>query len=54
MTAATNLEVLMIDCDRLRAKSKEQRAAASRAIARCQELNTYLSNNFNALGGVCI
>lgn len=49
MTAATSLKVLMIDCDRLRAKTKEQRAAASRVIARCQELYTYLSNNFDAL-----
>lgn len=49
MTAATNLKVLIIDCDRLRAASKEQRAAAARVIARCQELYTYLSNNFDAL-----
>lgn len=49
MTAATSLKVLMIDCDRLRAETKEQRAAASRVIARCQELHTYLSNNFDAL-----
>jgi hypothetical protein len=49
MTAATNLKVLMIDCDRLRPESKEQRVAASRVIARCQYLYTYLSNNFGAL-----
>ena len=49
MTAATNLKVLMINCDCLRAKSKKQRTAASRVIARCQELYTYLSNNFDAL-----
>ena len=49
MTAATNLKVLIIDCDRLRAASKEQRAAAARVVARCQELYTYLSNNFDAL-----
>lgn len=49
MTAATNLKVLVIDCDRLRAASKEQRAAAARVVARCQELYTYLSNNFDAL-----
>ncbi len=49
MTAATNLKVLMIDCNRLRAETKEQRAATSRVIARCQELYTYLSNNFDAL-----
>jgi hypothetical protein len=49
MTAATNLRVLIIDCDRLRAASKEQRAAADRVVARCKELYTYLSNNFDAL-----
>lgn len=49
MTAATHLKVLIIDCDRLRAASKEQRTAAARVVARCQELYTYLSNNFDAL-----
>jgi hypothetical protein len=49
MTAGTNLKVLMIDCNRLRPEAKEQGAAASRVIARCQELYTYLSNNFDAL-----
>lgn len=46
MTAATHLKVLIIDCDRLCAASKEQRTAVARVIARCQELYTYLSNNF--------
>ena len=49
MTAATHLKVLIIDCDRLRTASKEQSAAAARVIARCQELYTYRSNNFEAL-----
>lgn len=49
MTAATHLKILIIDCDRLYTASKEQRAAAARVIARCQELYTYLSNNFDAL-----
>jgi hypothetical protein len=49
MTAATNLKVLMIDCDRLGSGAKEQRASAARVIARCEKLYTYLSNNFDAL-----
>lgn len=49
MTAATNLKVLMIDCDRLRPETKEQSAAASSVIVRSQDLYTYLSNNFDAL-----
>jgi len=49
MTAATNLKVLIIDCDRLGSGTKEQRAATARVIARCAELYTYLSDNFDAL-----
>jgi FtsZ-binding cell division protein ZapB len=49
MTAATTLQVLQIDCDRLRAETQELREAVRRAKARCQELYAYLSNNFDAL-----
>lgn len=49
MTAATHLKVLTIDCDRLRPETRELSAAASRVKARCQDLYTYLSNNFDAL-----
>ena len=49
MTAATILKVLTIDCNRLRGETKDQREAARRVKARCQELNSYLSNNFDAL-----
>lgn len=48
MTAATNLKVLRIDCDRLGSGAKEQRASAARVIARCEKLYTDLSNNFEA------
>ncbi len=49
MTAATHLKVLIVDCNRLRAETRDLRAAASRVKARCQELYTYLSNSFDAL-----
>jgi hypothetical protein len=49
MTAATHLKVLIVDCGQLRAETRDLRAAASRVKARCQELYTYLSNNFDAL-----
>jgi len=49
MTAATTLKVLQIDCDRLRAETRELREAVRRIKARCQELYTYLFNNFDAL-----
>ena len=49
MTAATILKVLQIDCDRLRAETRELREAAKRVKARCQDLYSYLSNNFDAL-----
>ena len=49
MTAATILKVLQIDCDRLRAETRELREAARRVKARCQDLYSYLSNNFDAL-----
>ncbi|MGC1489323.1 MAG: ISKra4 family transposase [Albidovulum sp.] len=49
MTAATILKVLQIDCDRMHAETRELREAAKRVKARCQELYTYLSNNFDAL-----
>lgn len=49
MTAATSLKVLIIESNRLRPEVKEQGAAVGRAIARCQEIYTYLSNSFDAL-----
>ncbi len=49
MTAATILKVLAIDCNRLCAETKDLREAARRVKARCQELYSYLSNNFDAL-----
>lgn len=49
MTAATILKILQNDCDRLHTETKEQREAARRVKARCQELYSYLSNNFDAL-----
>ena len=49
MTAATLLKVLAIDCNRLRAETKDLREAASRVKARGQDLCSYLSNNFDAL-----
>lgn len=49
MTAATILKVLQIDCDRLHAESRESREAAKRVRARCQDLYSYLANNFDAL-----
>jgi len=49
MTAATILKVLQIDCDRLHAEPRELREAAKRVKARCQDLYSYLANNFDAL-----
>jgi hypothetical protein len=49
MTAATILKVLDIDCDQLRAETRELREAARRVKARCQDLCSYLSNNVDAL-----
>lgn len=49
MTAATILKVLQIDCDRLHAETRELREAAKRVKARCDELYSYLANNFDAL-----
>jgi hypothetical protein len=49
MTAATILKVLTIDCGRLHAETKDLRDAVRRVKARCQELYSYLSNNFDAL-----
>ncbi|MDZ4392515.1 ISKra4 family transposase [Cypionkella sp.] len=49
MTTATILKVLEIDCNRLSAETKDLREAARRVKARCQELYSYLSNNFDAL-----
>ena len=49
MTAATILKVLQIDCDRLHAETQELREAAKRVRARCQDLYSYLANNFDAL-----
>jgi len=49
MTAATILKVLQIDCDRLHAETRELREAARRVKARCQDLYSYLANNFDAL-----
>ena len=49
MTAATILKVLQIDCDRLHAETRELREAAKRVKARCQDLYSYLANNFDAL-----
>ena len=49
MTAATILNVLQIDCDRLHAETRELREAARRVKARCQDLYSYLANNFDAL-----
>jgi hypothetical protein len=49
MTAATNLKLLIVDCNRSRAETKDPTAATARVKARCQELYTYLSNNFDAL-----
>ena len=49
MTAATILKVLQIDCDRLHAERRESRQAAKRVRARCQDLYSYLANNFDAL-----
>ena len=49
MTAATTLKVLQIDCDRVRAETRELREAVRRVKARCRELYTYLSNNLDAL-----
>lgn len=47
MTAATILKVLQIDCDRLRAETRELREAVRHVKARCQDLYSYLSNNFD-------
>lgn len=49
ITAATVLEVLQIDCDRLQAETRQLREAAKRVRARCHELYSYLANNFDAL-----
>lgn len=49
MTAATILKVLQIGCDRLRTETRELREAAKRVRARCQNLYSYLANNFDAL-----
>ena len=49
MTAATILKVLQIDCDQLRAETRELREVVRRVKARCQDLYSYLSNNFDAL-----
>ena len=45
----TILKVLQIDCDRLHAETRELREAAKRVKARCQDLYSYLANNFDAL-----
>ena len=49
MTAATNLKLLIVGCNRSRAETKDLKAATARVKDRCQELYTYLSNNFEAL-----
>lgn len=49
MTAATILKVFQIDCDRLQAETPELQEAAKRVKARCQDLYSYLANNFDAL-----
>lgn len=49
MTAATILKVLQIDCDRLHTETRELRESAKRVRARCQDLYSYLANNFDAL-----
>jgi hypothetical protein len=47
--AATILTVLQSDCDRLRAETRKMREAAKRVKVRCQDLYSYLANNFDAL-----
>jgi len=49
MTAATILKLLQIDCDRLRAETRDLREAVRRVKARCQEPYSYLSNTSDAL-----
>ncbi|MCC5968730.1 MAG: hypothetical protein JJU15_02155 [Pararhodobacter sp.] len=49
MEAGTRLKILLIDAGRFAQTDAEVCAAASRVKARCQEPNTYLENNFDAL-----
>lgn len=49
MPAATILNVLQIDCDRLPDETREIREAAKRVKARCHDLYSHLANNFDAL-----
>ena len=49
MTTATTLKVLPIDCDRLRAETRDFREAVRRVEARCLKLYINLSNNYDAL-----
>lgn len=49
MAATTVLKVFQIDCDRLHAETRVLREAARRVKARCQDLFSYLPNNFDAL-----
>jgi hypothetical protein len=43
MTAATILDILQIDCDRLHAETRELREVAKRVKARCQDLYSSLA-----------
>ena len=48
-TAGTNLQWLMVDCARLSKEDPAVRQAASRALARCHDLYSYLANNMGSL-----
>jgi hypothetical protein len=49
MTAATILKGLQIDCDRMRVETRDLREAVRRVKARCEDLYSCLSDNFDAL-----
>ncbi len=48
-TAGTDLQWLMADCARLSKEDSAVRDAASRALARCYDLYSYLANNMHSL-----
>ncbi|MGX0978548.1 hypothetical protein ACSSVY_004288 [Roseovarius sp. MBR-51] len=48
MTAGTRLKLLIIDSGRATTEDATVRVAAARVKARCQELYTYLANNWDA------
>ena len=47
--AGTNLQWLMVDCSRLSKEDSAVQDSARRALARCQDLYSYLANNMGSL-----